>query len=157
MSFERLHQPELAFLCDLYVEIGPPFFAGKTPVGNRRIIQVTGGAFEGPQLKGVVIPGGDDWITQREDGTVIQDVRIMLQTDDEQMILMTYKGIRHGPEAVIKRLDQNEIVDPSEYYFRSSPVFETASEKYDWLNKTVIISTGKRLPGKAVYSLYRVL
>ncbi|UCZ52747.1 DUF3237 domain-containing protein [Bacillus shivajii] len=157
MSFEHLPQPKMEFLCDLYVDIGAPFFAGETPVGNRRIIQVSGGAFHGPEFKGRVIPGGDDWITERNDGTVIQDVRIVLETDDEQLVLMTYKGIRHGPKEVIERLNNNEPVDQSEYYFRSSPVFETSSEKYDWLNKTVIISTGKRVPGKAVYTLYKVL
>lgn len=157
MTLERLPAPNLEFLFDLYVEVGAPYLPGETPIGNRRIIQVTGGAFEGPELKGIVIPGGDDWITVRDDGTVVQDVRILLETEDNEIILMTYKGLRHGPKEVIKRLDNNEEVDPSDYYFRSSPVFETASKKYDWLNKTVFLSTGKRVPGKAVYSLYKVL
>lgn len=157
MAFEHLPVPKLEFIFDLFVDVGAPYLAGETHNGKRRIIQVTGGAFEGPGIKGKVIPGGDDWITVRKDGTIVQDVRILLQTDDKELLLMTYKGLRHGSEEVIRRLDNNEQVDPSEYYFRSSPVFETSSEKYDWLNKTVVISTGKRVPGKAVYSLYRVL
>ncbi|MFT4413695.1 DUF3237 domain-containing protein [Fredinandcohnia humi] len=157
MTFERLPEPKLEFLFNLYVEISAPYFAGETPIGTRRIIPVIGGAFEGPVLKGRVLPGGDDWITIRKDGTVVQDVRILLSTEDNEIILMTYKGLRHGPQQVIERLNNDEEVDPSEYYFRSSPVFETSSEKYNWLNKTVVLSTGKRVPGKAVYTLYKVL
>ncbi|OLO42212.1 hypothetical protein BTR23_03030 [Alkalihalophilus pseudofirmus] len=157
MSLERLEEPKLELLFDLTVKVKAPSFVGTTPVGTRRIIQVSGGSFSGPMLQGEVIEGGDDWITVREDGTIIQDVRIMLRTEDGEIILMTYRGIRQGPEAVLKRLDNNEEVDPSEYYFRTSPIFETNSTKYEWLNRKVFVGTGKRVPGEARYSVYTVL
>ena len=110
----------------------------------------------GRHVKGEVIPGGDDWITVREDGTIIQDVRILLRTDDNELIMMSYRGIRTGAKEVLARLDNNEDVDREEYYFRTNPIFETASEKYDWMNKKVFVSTGKRLDGKVQYSVYQV-
>src|SRR5690625_6198029 len=98
---------------------------GKTPIGNRRIIRVIGGQLQGDKLNAIVVPGGDDWITVQEDGTIIQDVRILLQTEEKELILMTYRGIRTGPIEVLKRLDNGEQVDPKEYYFRTTPIFET--------------------------------
>jgi hypothetical protein len=153
---EFLAAPKLEFLFNLSLDINTPFLPGTTPIGTRRIVQVAGGVFEGPKLKGSVIPGGDDWITVRPDGSVVQDVRIMLKTDEDELILMTYRGLRNGPESVMKRLDQNEQVDPSEYYFRNAPIFETSSEKYDWLNQRLFVSTGKRAQGKVMYSVYVV-
>ncbi len=79
------------------------------------------GVFEGPGLKGRVLPGGSDWIVVRRDGVLIQDVRVVLQTDDGHNVLMSYRGMRHGPELVIERVDNGEDPDPSEYYFRTTP------------------------------------
>ena len=70
---------------------------GETPSGNRRIGLVAGGTFEGPKLRGTVLPGGADWIIGRPDGVTTLDVRIVLQTDDGAAIGLTYRGLRHGP------------------------------------------------------------
>lgn len=153
---KHLAAPKLSFLCDMELAVEGAHLPGVTPIGNRRIIRVTGGQLRGEQLNADVIPGGDDWITVREDGTVIQDVRILLETDDKKLILMTYRGIRTGPKEVLKRLDQGEDVNPDEYYFRTAPIFETASEKYDWLNRKIFISNGIRLPQGVNYSIYTV-
>ncbi|WP_158735945.1 DUF3237 domain-containing protein [Alteribacillus sp. YIM 98480] len=152
----HLSAPSLSFLADMELTVEGAHLPGKTPIGNRRVIRVTGGSLQGEKLIAEVVPGGDDWITVREDGTIIQDVRILLKTDDEALILMTYRGIRTGEPEVLKRLDHNEEVDPDEYYFRTSPVFETASPKYDWLNRRLFVSKGIRLPGKVNYSIYTV-
>ncbi|MFB5934549.1 DUF3237 domain-containing protein [Peribacillus frigoritolerans] len=132
-------------------------FRERLPIGNRRIVRVSGGDFEGEGIRGEIVPGGDDWIIVREDGTIIQDVRLMLRTDDEAIILMTYRGIRTGPLSVLERLDRGEEVDNSEYYFRTTPTFETASEKYNFLNQKVFISIGKKTSGKVLYSIYTVV
>ncbi|WP_340084777.1 DUF3237 domain-containing protein [Siminovitchia sp. FSL H7-0308] len=153
---KHLPAPALSFLCDMELTVEGAHLLGKTPIGNRRIIRVTGGALRGDKLTAEVIPGGDDWITVRDDGTIIQDVRILLKTDDGELILMTYRGIRTGEPEVLQRLDNNEEVDPDEYYFRTAPIFETASSKYDWLNRRLFVSRGIRLPGKVNYSIYVV-
>lgn len=153
---EHLDSPALSFLFDMELQVEAPHLPGQTPKGHKRIIRVSGGTFQGELLKGEVVPGGDDWITVREDGTIIQDVRILLKTDDEALIMMTYRGIRTGRPEVLERLDNNEDVDPSDYYFRTAPIFETSSDKYHWLNNRIIISTGKRMLGKVNYSVYVV-
>ncbi|MEI3604388.1 DUF3237 domain-containing protein [Pseudogracilibacillus sp. SE30717A] len=152
----HLEAPELSFLCDMELTVEGAHLPGKTPIGNRRIIRVTGGKLRGEKLTAEVIPGGDDWITVREDGTIIQDVRILLQTEDNALILMTYRGVRTGSKEVLGRLDAGEDVDPSEYYFRTAPIFETADPKYDWLNRRIFISNGIRLPNGVNYSIYTV-
>jgi hypothetical protein len=130
---------------------------GKTPLGERRVGIVSGGSFEGSKLSGTVEEGGSDWILVRPDGALQLDVRLTLKTQDEHLIGMTYRGFRHGPPAVIERLNRGDPVDPSEYYFRIAPFFETSSEKYGWLNRIVAIGLGDRPPGGPVYRVFEVL
>lgn len=131
---------------------------GATPAGHRRIATVTGGTFKGERLSGTLQPApGGDWLLLRPDGATILDVRVTLETDDRQLIYMTYRGVRHGPAEVMARLAKGEAVDPASYYFRTTPVFETASPKYDWLNRIVSVATGRREKNGPVYEVYEVL
>jgi Protein of unknown function (DUF3237) len=66
---------------------------------------------------------GNDWQTVRGDGAITLDVRLVLKTDDNAMIGMIYRGIRHGPPEVMARIDRGEAVDPTSYYFRISASF----------------------------------
>lgn len=146
---------ELLFTVRL--KVTPPDTLGSTPFGERRIVRVTGGKFEGPRMNGIVLPGGGDWLLLRYDGSLQLDVRVTLQTDNKDLIYMTYRGIRHGPEEVMERLNRGEDVDPSEYYFRIAPFFETGSTEYGWLNRIVSVGVGRRLPEGPVYDVYEIL
>jgi len=70
---------------------------------------------------------------------------------------MTYKGLRHGPREVIRRLEASEVVDPASYYFRIAPMFETASETYGWLNGIVAVGIGHRFADGPIYNLFELL
>jgi steroid delta-isomerase-like uncharacterized protein len=129
---------------------------GLTPSGRRRIVQVTGGTFEGPRLRGRVLPGGGDWLIERPDGSRRLDVRITLETHDGDLIYATYGGVFCGPPLVMERLTRGEVVEKSEYYFRTAPLFETASEKYDWLNRVLAVGVGWRQPARVGYSVYAI-
>jgi hypothetical protein len=118
---------------------------GATPQGNRRIYYVTGGTFEGPKLKGEVLPGGGDWALVRPDGAVQLDVRATLRTEDGELIYTTYRGIIRGAP------------DSPDFYFRTAPMYETASEKYGWLNQIVAVGVGKLTSKGVSYSVYQVL
>ena len=48
------------------------------------------------------------------------------------------------------RLAHCETVDPSEYYFRVAPVFETGVDRYAWLNKILAVGEGERLTPNVV-------
>jgi len=130
---------------------------GDTPAGNRRIGLVAGGTFEGPKLRGTVLPGGADWIIVRSDGVTTLDVRLVLQTDDGAAIGMTYRGLRHGPADVMAKVNSGEYVDPAQYYFRTVVNFETAAPQYAWLNSVFGIGTGSRPPEGPVYDIFEVL
>jgi len=143
------------FVMNLLVK--PMLVIGETPGGFRRIGVVTGGAFEGDRLSGQVLDGGSDWQLLRRDGSTLLDVRLSLKTNDEELLTLSYRGIRHGPADVLKNIDQGIEVDPSHYYFRINPLFETASRKYDWLNRVIAVGTGHRTSGGPIYSIFEVL
>src|SRR5712692_9085684 len=145
------------FLFTIVIAVAAPQILGVTPLGERRNVAVIGGTFAGKRLRGTILPGGSDWIVVRADGVWQLDVRLPLQTDDGALINMTYKGFRHGPAAVLDRLNRGETVDPSEYYFRTAPFFETAAAKYAWLNGIVSVATGHRTASGPTYQVYEVL
>ena len=130
---------------------------GAAPGGYRRIGVVPGGSFEGERLSGEVLDGGNDWQTVRPDGATTLNVRLVLKTKDEALIGMTYLGVRHGPKEVLDRIARGESVKPSEYYMRATPYYETASEKYSWLNRIVSVAYGHRMSGGAIYQVFEIL
>lgn len=144
-------------LLSVRFDVRGPENVGRTPGADRRIGVITGGRFEGDRLRGQVLDGGSDWQTVREDGTWTMNVRVVLRTDDDELIGMTYGGVRHGPADVLAAIGRGEEVDPSSYYFRTNPIFETASEKYAWLNRIIAIGTGHRFPDGPLYSIFEVL
>jgi hypothetical protein len=130
---------------------------GATPGGYRRIGVVPGGSFEGERLSGEVLDGGSDWQTVRTDGATTLNVRLVLKTEDEALIGMTYRAIRYGPPDVVARMENGEVVHPESYYFRINPLFETADAKYDWLNRVVAVGIGHRQAEGPIYSIFEVL
>jgi uncharacterized protein DUF3237 len=123
----------------------------------RRVGVVFGGIFAGERLSGEVSDGGSDWQTVRGDGAVALDVRLVLKTDDQALIGMTYRGIRHGPPDILARIDRGEAVDPATYYFRIAAFFETPAPKYDWLNGVLAIGIGHRTSQGPIYNLFELL
>ena len=145
-------------LFDISIELHPIQVLGKTPAGERRIIPVSGGSFAGDRLKGAILPhAGSDLLLTRSDGSYQQDVRLALRTDDDALILMTYRGVRHSSPEVAARIASGELVDPSEYYLRTAPFFETADIKYGWINNIVAVGVGERTPNGAVYHVFEIL
>ena len=128
---------ESAFLMELSLDV-----ADQLDTGHTSIAPVTGGTFSGPRLAGAVRDGGADWITQVS-GHSSLDVRITLDTDDGDIIYMTYTGVVHRADSGL--------------YWRVRPIFQTASEKYDWLNHIVCIGKSKQIPGKVAYDVFEIL
>ena len=128
---------ESEFLMELLLDVDPQLDAGHTSIAP-----VTGGSFAGEKLAGSVHDGGADWITQVS-GHSSLDVRITLETSDGAIIYMTYKG-------VVARSD-------SGLYWRVTPVFNTSSEEYDWLNHKVFVGKSKQVEGKVAYDIFEIL
>jgi len=144
-------------LMTLQVFVAPPQRLGAVPHGTRVIAPITSGTFEGPRLRGRVLPGGGDWTLLRPDGVLELDLRITLETDDGALIYMSSFGLRHGPPEVLAALANGESVDPSKYYFRTTPRFETSAPQYSFLNRLIAISSGDRRPSGPIYTIDEIL
>jgi hypothetical protein len=141
----------------LSLAVGVAQAVGDTPSTNRLVGVLQSGTFIGERLSGQVLPGGSDWQSIRSNGSILLDCRLVLTTTDGELISMKYTGIRVNPPGVAARIKGGEVVNPSEYYLRIAPVFETASEKYAWLNNVVAIGIGDRPPVGPTYSIFEVL
>ena len=131
------------FLCDLTATLDKPIQVGQTPYGERVIYPVSGGSFEGPKIKGKVLANGGDWLLRLDSTTSKLDVRVVLETEDGELIYTYYEGFFH------------ENSDGS-YYFRTNPVFQTSSKKYEWLNHTIAVGVGKIIDGGVTYKIYAI-
>src|SRR6516164_9874194 len=130
----------------LQVAIAGPQKIGAVPHGTRITAPIASGSFEGPLLRGRVLPGGGDWTLLRGDGVLELDLRLTLETDDGALIHMASFGLRQGPPEVMAALARGQSVDPSTYYFRTTPRFETAHQKYGFLNRLLAVASGDRRP-----------
>ncbi len=144
-------------LMTLEVVVAGPQKIGAVPHGTRVTAPIAGGHFEGPRLRGKVLPGGGDWTLLRGDGVLELDLRVTLETDDGALIHLASFGLRHGPPEVLAALGRGETVDPATYYFRTTPRFETAHPKYVFLNRLLAVSTGDRRPAGPIYTIEEIL
>ena len=146
---------ELIFEYEGEVEF-PEVFA-PSHVGMRMFYFLKGGTVKGPKLKGILLQGGGDWPVMRSDGAGEIDARLVIKTDDNELIYVYYRGITVMPPEVGMRIQTGEKVDPSEYYMRTTPIFETGSEKYAWLNKIICVGVGTFEMGRVSYKVYKIL
>jgi hypothetical protein len=145
------------FVFEARVTVDKPLVVGDSAHGLRRIVPITGGTVNGPAFKGRVVPGGADWQFVRPDGVLEVLAKYTLQSDDGILILIENRGVRHAPPAVMERMTKGELVDPKEYYFRTSAQFEAPlGSKYEWLNRAVFIGVAERQPDAAVIRFYKV-
>ena len=138
------------------ITLDEPLELGDTPLGRRRIIHITGGRFSGARLSGRVLAGGADWQVIRADGVADLDARYTLETHDGALIYVRNRGYRHGPAEVLKRISLGEDVNPSLYYMRTTPSFETGDPRYAWLNRMVCVATGARRPAAVELEIFEV-
>jgi Protein of unknown function (DUF3237) len=139
------------------LEVGSPYDIGATPHGRRVIIPFKGGRFEGPKLRGEVLVTGGDWALARRDGAMELDIRRTLLTDDGHHIYVHYRGILTGSPENMARIGRGEGVPAADLYFRTTPVFETGSEKYDWLNRIIAVGIGETTPIGAILQVFQIL
>ncbi len=138
-------------------DLEEPQLFGKTPYGERRVINIIGGTVSGPRLRGTILPGGADWQIIRADGAADIFAKYTFRIDGGGLVLVTSAGLRHGPPEVIARLARGEAVARDQYYFRTSVRFETADPEADWLNRVLMVAAGAREKMKVKLDLYEVL
>ena len=143
-------------LFDIHVDLEPAQRVGQTPGGARNIVLVKGGAVAGPKVNGSVLPGGGDWVVTRGDGVGELDVRLTMETVDGALVYMRYGGILDAKPEVFRRVYGGEDVAPSEYYFRTTPRFETSTEAYAWLNSIICVGVGALGPNVVDYRIFAI-
>ena len=145
------------YIGELKIEVTGTYMLGGTPLGQRRLDRLDKGHFKGPKIQAEIMAGGMDRLLGGSDGAVRPDVRLVLKLDDGETLLIVYRGVRHGTPEVMERIAKGEQVPPNEYYLRTGLVFETASRKYDWMNRIVGVGVGRRAPGAAIYDVFEIL
>jgi len=111
---------------------------------KRAIVAIAGGTFQGPRLRGTIVAPSGDWIVGRPDGSSVVDIRAVLQTDDQQKIYMTCRGIAYP-------------MPGGALHARILPLFETGAARYGWLNNVVAVGVLRPTLGKVTYRVFRIL
>ena len=119
--------PQAEFVMQLKVTLGETYSCGETQHGRRTVIPITGGTFEGPNIKGTILNGGADYQLANAAGrTEVEAI-----TDDGVNIHIRNRGIIAS--------SKDTQGNPS-FYFRCAPQFEApADSKYAWMNNSLFL------------------
>jgi hypothetical protein len=147
---------KLEHLMDYHASLKPAVDVGVGPYGARSFGEVSGGEFEGPRLKGRLLPGGGDWILVDGNGVGHIDVRAIFETDDGARIYAQYHGTLEMNERVMTALATGGDTEFGDAYFMVAPRFETGDERYAWLNDKVCVGEGRIREGGVAYRAYCV-
>jgi hypothetical protein len=140
----------------IHAELADIRHFGRTPFGDRRVIDIIGGRVDGRKLQGRILPGAD-WQIVLPDGTADLTARYGIETDAGARVLVRSDGLRHGAPEVLAALARGESVDPARYYFRTVMRFEAADPSLDWLNRIIAIARGARDKNAVRLDVYEVL
>lgn len=120
--------PKTEFVYEAIVTLQDAIEMGQSPLGDRRIINITGGEFAGPRIKGKVMPGGADRQLLRKDGVRLLNALYEMQTEDGAIITVNNRVLIDTPK------------DGPRYAF--SHIDITAPEgPHDWLNRRMFVGT----------------
>lgn len=137
--------PAIEYVFSIHAKIKPPLTNGPGVNGERKHIAITGGEVKGPRLAGKILPGGSDWLWQRRDGVAEIKAHYTIEANDGALIYVQNLGLRVAEPQVRNKMAAGLLVDPSQFYFRSSPVFDAPDGKHQWLRESVFIC--KLAPG----------
>jgi len=144
------------FAFEVRAEVSAPLVIGPSSHGLRRVVPIIGGSVTGPRLQGRVVPGGADWQFVRSDGVLSVEARYTLEAHDGSLIMVTNRGMRHGPPDVIERIGRGEDVPAGAYYFRTVAEFEAPVGPHDWLNKALFIGIAERKASAAIVRFHQL-
>jgi hypothetical protein len=123
--------PQLEFVLQLKVTLGEVYTCGETQHGKRTVIPITGGTFEGPNIKGTIINGGADYQLANKDNRTELEAIYSIKTDDGIYIHVRNRGIIYN--------GKDENGNPT-FYFKAAPQFEAPTDsKYNWLNNALFV------------------
>lgn len=148
--------PTLTYAFSVKANLQPPLEQGEIDGKRVRFIGITGGSVEGPMLSGEVLPGGGDWQKIGANGLTELDARYSVRAKDGTVIAISNIGVRVASPEIVNRIAKGEEVDPSLYYFRTTPTFQVAAGPHEWLRRKVFVARGIRKPDHVVIDFYTV-
>ena len=151
-----MQEPRFEFLLTLTADVGEVLSLGDGPQGERRVVSILGGTFEGPGIRGEVLPGAD-WQLVRKDGVIDIDARYALREENGGLVRVLSQGYRFGAPEVLEALARGEDVDPAGYFFRPIMRFETGAPYLAWLNRTIAVAMGERKARQVLLTAYKLL
>ena len=125
---QRPEPPRPEFAYEAEVDVAPRQGLGASALGERFIVPILGGRFEGPRLRGRVLPGGADRQLLRPDGVKELDAQYEMQADDGTVI------------TVHNRVLIDDRAQP-ERYARSVVQLRAPAGPHEWLNRRVFVGT----------------
>jgi hypothetical protein len=143
-------------LMEYYANLEAPLEVGVGSFGNRMIVEVNGGEFEGPRLKGKIRElSAADWLIVDNDGVGHLDVRATFETHDGALIYVQYFGNIVLNEVLMPALAGTGDCDYGDTEFFIAPRMETGDERYTWLNKVVAVAQGRIMKGRVEYKVFQ--
>ena len=147
---------KLVPLLSYYAHLSEVISVGAGTYGNRMIVEVDGGEFDGPRLKGKLRRAGcADWATMTEDYGHL-DVRGTFETHDGAFIYVEYYGRLELTPAVQAALAGDGSTEYGDSYFVTTPRMQTGDPRYQWVNNIVCVAHGKLSPGRVDYEVFEV-
>ena len=139
------------------IEVAVPILIGQDDiVGRRQLIPIISGELKGENMSGTILPGGIDSQIIRPNGICELSARYGIRLNDGETIYIENNGIRTVPEEYVEKVKKGDFIDPSLYYFKTTPKFEIYSPKYKWLTTNLFICNAKRLPTKVLLTFYKI-
>ncbi|MFM1879523.1 MAG: hypothetical protein RLZZ241_2389 [Bacteroidota bacterium] len=156
---QEITPPGLEFVCELKVTTSETEVVGKTAHGERRIIPITGGTFEGPNIKGKVLSGGADYQFVNPENTRTEIEAIYsVKTDDGFLIHIRNVGLVYRNPDIMENLKNGAAADWSKIYFRAAPKFEAPMDSpYNWMNNAIFVCKGVPTKDYVSIQVWKVL
>lgn len=146
-------QPKKVFT--IKVKVAPPIVVGHDDInGRRQLIPITSGTLEGDTMHGEVLPGGVDSQVIRPDGICELSARYGVRLSDGSSFYVENNGIRTVPDEYVEKVKNGEFIDPSLYYFCTTPHFEVFGEQLDWMRKKIFLCKATRLPDQVLLDYF---
>lgn len=127
-----LSEPGCKLAYEAVVDIAERQDLGASALGERFMVPILGGHFEGERLRGQVLPGGADRQCLRPDGVKELDALYEMQTDDGCVITVRNRVL----------IDEQAA---GGRYARSVVQFKVSHPRYDWLQRRVFVGTLENL------------
>ncbi len=156
-------EPRLEFVYEARVRLGEVKTLGTYADGHERgTLQLLGGAFAGPRVRGIILPSSKDWPVWYGNGVRLTDVNYLFVTDDGAHLFVTVHGYRYDPKKMSGALREAEKVTPPPNLLRVFVHIQAPEgSPHAWMNHNLFVGVaGQAAPGPdrtALLRVYRLL